>query len=337
MNAIQAYAAKEPGATLERFEYDPGELKPDEVEIEVDYCGICHSDLSMWQNDWGLSEYPIVPGHEVSGRIVEKGEFVTNLSVGQKVGLGWSTASCGTCAYCLGGNHNLCPDSEGTIVGRHGGFANRVRSQAIWATPLPDELDPVSAGPLFCGGITVFNPLLQNEIQPTDRVAVVGIGGLGHMAIQFFNKWGCEVTAFSTSPEKEDEVKALGAHHFINSKSDSEIEKAKDSFDLILVTVNVELDWSKYINSLARKGTLHFVGAAPKVESAVFPLIEQQKSITGSPTGSPLASLKMVNFAARHGIAPKTEMFPMSEVNDAMAKLEKESPAHRIVLQNDLD
>ena len=332
---IHAYASREAGGKLEPFEYDPGELAADEVEIAVDYCGLCHSDLSMWQNHWQLSQYPFVPGHEVSGTVAAKGDLVTDLEIGQKVGVGWSSGSCGKCLACLSGNQNLCADNEGIIVGHHGGFADRVRARSPWVTPIPDDLDPAVVGPLFCGGITVFNPIVINEVSPTDRVGVVGIGGLGHMALQFLDKWGCHVTAFSTSPDKEEETKKLGADHFVNSRDDSQLSSVANSLDLILVTVNVELDWEKYIAALRPGGKLHLVGAAPKVESAVFPLLEAQKSIGASPLGSPATTRRMVEFTARHGIAPRVETLPLSEINEAFRKLEEESPAHRIVLKND--
>ena len=333
--SIRAYAAQKPEGKLEPFEYDPGELAQDEVEIAVGYCGICHSDLSMWSNEWQMSAYPFVPGHEISGKVAALGEGVKHLSLGQKVGLGWYSRSCGTCEQCQRGDANLCAHGEGTIVGRHGGFADKVRAEARWVSPLPDGMDPSTAGPLFCGGITVFNPIVQHSLPPTARVGVIGIGGLGHMALKFLSKWGCEVTAFSSSPDKEAECKSLGAHHFVNSRDGAQVDSTANSLDLILVTVNVELEWERYIAALKPKGTLHFVGAAPKVESAIFPLIVGQKSISASPLGSPATISTMLDFSARHGIAPVTEMFPMSEANEAMKKLRSDSPAHRIILQND--
>lgn len=333
--SIRAYAAKSAREPLSLFEYDPGELAPDQVEIDVAYCGLCHSDLSMWGNDWMQSQYPFVPGHEVVGTVAAKGETVRHLEIGQKVGLGWYSGSCGTCEQCLSGNQNLCADVDQTIVGRYGGFAEKVRTQGLWATPLPDDLDYAASGPLFCGGITVFNPILECGVLPTDRVGVVGIGGLGHMALQFLNKWGCEVTAFSSSPEKEEAARGFGAHHYVSSRDSDAIRKIGESLDLILVTVNVELDWEAYLSVLKPKGRLHVVGAAPKVESAVHTLLEKQRSIGGSPLGSPATVEKMLEFSARHGIAPKTELMPMSEANQAFERLEKEKPAHRLVLQAD--
>ena len=333
---IKAYAAKEAGGLLEPFEYDPGELEVDEVEIDISSCGICHSDLSMLNNEWQMTEYPLVPGHEVVGKIAAVGEQVTHLKVGQTVGLGWFAKSCMTCRECMSGNHNLCASAEGIIVGRHGGFANKVRAHQGWIIPLPESINPATAGPLFCGGITVFNPIVQNNIQPTDRVGVVGIGGLGHLALRFLRAWGCEVTAFSTSPDKETEARALGAHHFVNTHDHDALAKLANSLDTILVAVNVELDWEGYINALRPKGKLHIVGVAPSVSAAVFPLISGQRSIGGSPLGSPATMATMVDFAARHGIEPVTETFPMSKVNDALEKLRSGKPRFRLVLENDL-
>lgn len=330
---IHAYAAKEKAGKLEPFDYDPGELGPGEVEIDVMYCGICHSDLSMLDNDWGMTQYPFVPGHEVVGTIGQVGEQVTHLKQGQTVGLGWTAHSCMVCRQCTGGDHNLCPDAVGTIVGRHGGFADKVRADAAWVLPLPDAMDAASAGPLFCGGITVFNPFVINDIKPGSRVGVVGIGGLGHLALQFADKWGCEVTAFSTSKDKEDEARQLGADHFVSTRDDGALEKLAGTFDMILVTVNAALPWDAYINALAPKGKLHLVGAAEKIEATVFPLILGQKSIGGSPTGSPATLSDMVRFCTHHGIKPMIETFAMKDVNDAMDHLRDGKPRYRIVLK----
>jgi uncharacterized zinc-type alcohol dehydrogenase-like protein len=237
----------------------------------------------------------------------------------------------------MSGNHNLCATAEGVIIGRHGGFANKVRAHEGWVTPLPEGINVATAGPLFCGGITVFNPIIQNNIRPTDHVGVVGIGGLGHMALRFLKAWGCEVTAFSTSPDKEAEARELGAHHFVNSRDSDVLANLANSFAMILVTVNVELDWDGYISTLRPQGKLHIVGAAPSVSATIFPLLLGQRSIGGSPLGSPAMTATMLEFSARHGIEPVTETFPMSEVNDALERLRSGKPRYRLVLENDLD
>lgn len=332
---IQAYAAKTEGEKLELFEYDLGTLKETEVEIQVEYCGICHSDLSMWKNDWGMSQYPLVPGHEVVGKVVAVGDRVTMVEVGQQVGLGWFSHSCMHCEWCMSGNHNLCLTAEQTIVGRYGGFADRVRANEEWVISIPEGIDPAKAGPLFCGGITVFNPIVQFDVGSTARVAVIGIGGLGHLALQFLHAWGCDVTAFSTSPSKEAEARKLGANHFVNSRDPKAIEAVANSFDFIISTVNADLDWGMYINALRPKGRLHFVGVVPNaVQTGVFPLLMGQKSLSGSPLGSPITIAKMLDFAALHHIEPVTETFDFTQVNEAFEHLESGKARYRIVLKN---
>lgn len=335
MSAIQAYAATQPKGKLAPFEYGPGSLGADQVEIAVEYCGICHSDLSMLDSEWGLTSYPFVPGHEVSGTVAAIGANVTTLKIGQRVGLGWYSGSCMHCRQCMSGDQNLCGTAEQTIVGRHGGFADRVRCHEEWAIPLPDGLDPATAGPLFCGGITVFNPIVQFDVRPTHRVGVIGIGGLGHLALQFLNKWGCEVTAFSSSAGKDEEAKKLGAHHVVNSRDDAAMAKLAGRFDFILSTVNVPLNWPTYIQALAPKGRLHVVGAVLEpIPVAAFPMIMGQKSLSGSPLGSPATTATMLEFCARHKIAPVTEQFPMAQVNDALEHLRAGKARYRVVLAN---
>lgn len=333
---IKAYAATEAGGKLEPFEYDPGSLQDTQVEINVEYCGICHSDLSMLDNEWGISNYPFVPGHEVIGRVGAIGAAVKSLKVGQQVGLGWFSSSCMMCEWCLSGNHNLCPSAEQTIVGRHGGFADKVRAHEVWAIPLPDGIDAVKAGPLFCGGITVFNPIIQLGVLPTDRVGVIGIGGLGHMALKFLHAWGCDVTAFSSSPEKTDEAKAMGANHVVNSRDSAALKAIANSLDVILSTVSADLDWSIYLDALRPQGKLHFVGVAPSpVGTHVFPLIAGQKSISATPLGSPATTMTMLNFSQRHSIEPIIETFPFSQINEAMDRLRNGKPRYRVVLTPD--
>ncbi len=285
---IKAYTVHEPQGELMPFEYDPGILGDNEVEIDVEHCGICHSDLSMIDNEWGISQYPLVAGHEVVGTISSAGDNVSHLNIGDSVGLGWHAGYCMTCSFCLSGNHNLCASAQPTIVGHHGGFADKVRAGAASVVKLPDSIDRESAGPLFCGGITVFNPLVQFDIKPNDNVGVIGIGGLGHLALQFLNAWGCDVTAFTSSEKKKSEALELGARHTLNSREPSEIEAATGQFDFIISTVNVKLDWNTYIGALRPTGRLHFVGATLEpIDAAVFPLIMGQRTISGSPVGSP--------------------------------------------------
>jgi len=332
---IKAFAANEAKAVFEPIEYDPGSLGPDEVELKVESCGICHSDLSMLNNDWELTTYPFVGGHEAIGAIIDKGQRVSHLEIGQKVGQGWYSGSCMTCTQCMSGDHNLCGNAEGSIVGRYGAFADKVRCHSAWVTPLPEGIDASKAGPLFCGGVTVFTPLVEFGIQPTDRVGVVGIGGLGHLALQYFNAWGCEVTAFSNTDSKEAEAKKMGAHHFVATHNVDALAKVANTLDFILVTVNVPLDWVAYLNVLRAKGKLHVVGVVPDMTIPVVPLLFGQKSLSSSPVGNPINNHKMIEFAARHNIEPITEHFKMSQINEAFEHLRSGNARYRIVLDND--
>jgi uncharacterized zinc-type alcohol dehydrogenase-like protein len=334
---IQALAASKPHGKLEKFSYDPGPLGDEQVEIEVHYCGLCHSDVSFLNNEFGLSQYPLVPGHEAIGKVVALGSAAKLVTVGQTVGLGWNAGSCMFCRQCMTGNHNMCDSLEMTIVGRHGAFATRVRCHWSWATPIPEGVDLAKAGPLLCGGITVFNPLLQMGVLPTHRVGVIGIGGLGHMALKFLNKWGCDVTAFTSSASKADEAKQMGAHHIIDTHSKEGLAKAAGSFDFIISTVNANLDWPAYLDALTPKGRLHLVGVVPDpIPVSVMSLLFKQRSVSGSPSGSPSAVVAMLEFCARHQISPITEEFPMSAANEAIAHLEAGKARYRVVLKNDL-
>lgn len=336
MTRIRAWAAPAAKQKLERHDYDPGPLGDEEVEVAVEYCGMCHSDLSMIDNDWGMAAYPLVPGHEVVGRIVALGARVKGLTRGQQVGVGWTSASCMHCAPCIDGDQHLCGTAQATIVGHHGGFAERVRAHWAWAIPLPAGLPPETAGPLFCGGITVFSPLLEYDIKPTSRVGVVGIGGLGHMALRFLKAWGCEVTAFTSSPSKREEALALGAHKTLSSVDLKELKAAAGSLDFLLITVGASLEWDALINTLAPKGRMHLVGVVTdKMSLRSGSLLSWQRGLSASPTPSPTVLAKMLEFSARHGIAPQVERFPMSRVNEAVEHLRSGKARYRVVLDAD--
>lgn len=333
---IQAYAATEARGPLTPFEYEPGPLGANQVEVAVESCGLCHSDLSMLDNDWGFSRYPMVPGHEVVGTVAACGREVTHLKEGDRVGLGWFSQSCMHCTRCMQGDHNMCRTVEQTIVGRFGGFAERVRCGSEWAVRLPEGVDAAKAGPLFCGGVTVFNPIVELDVRATDRVGVIGIGGLGHLALQFLNKWGCEVTAFTSTQAKAEEARSLGAHHVIATGDEGALNAAAGSFDLILSTVNADINWGAYISALGPRGRLHLVGATPNpIPVGAFPLIMAQRSISGTPMGSPATTAAMLDFCARHAITPMTEHFPMARINEAFDHLRAGKPRYRVVLEAD--
>jgi len=336
VSKIRAWAATAPGKPLEHFEYDAGALAADEVEVAVNYCGICHSDQSIIDNEWGFTAYPVVPGHEIVGRVVAMGPEAKGLKIGQSVGIGWNSRSCMHCAPCMSGDHNMCGTAAPTMIGRYGGFAERVRAHWAWAIPLPAGVPMESAGPLLCAGITVFTPLMEFDIKPTSRVGVVGIGGLGHLALRFARAWGCEVTAFTSHLDKAEEARALGAHRVVSSKSREELGTIAGQLDLIIVTACASLDWDLIIGALGRRGRLHVVGMVPEALPVhVGMLMQQQKEISGSPSGSPATIAQMLDFCARHKIEPMIQEFPMSRVNDALNQFREGKARYRIVLKND--
>ncbi|HEV2325898.1 MAG TPA: NAD(P)-dependent alcohol dehydrogenase [Terracidiphilus sp.] len=335
MAQIRGLAVHAAGAELLPYHYDPGELGTQEVEIAISHCGICRSDLHLITNDWGNSHYPFIPGHEIIGTVAAVGLGVRTLKEGQRVGLGWQSNSCGECEWCARGLENLCPNSEATCVHRNGGYADSVRANARFVIPVPEALDSEKAAPLLCAGITVYSPLRTHGINPSSRVGVVGIGGLGHLAIQFARAFGAEVTAFSTSAAKEEEARALGAQHFVNTRETKHMKDMAGTQDFILNTANADEDWNTFVHALRPMGTLCFVGVPPSpVAIHAFPVISGKRAITGSPIGSPFGLREMLDVAARHGVKAQTEAFPMAKANEAIDKVRRSKVRYRAVLAN---
>ncbi|YCH32502.1 NAD(P)-dependent alcohol dehydrogenase [Erwinia sp. D4-22] len=326
------------GKALELYEYEAESLSAEDVEVEVEYCGVCHSDLSMIDNEWGISQYPVIAGHEVIGRVAALGEAAKNkgLSIGQRVGIGWTAKSCEHCDACITGDQVNCLNGSVPTIANKGGFAEKLRANWQWVIPLPEKLDPASAGPLLCGGITVFKPLLMHNITATSRVGVIGIGGLGHIAIKILHAMGAEVTAFSSTPDKKQSILDMGADHVVNSRDPEALTKLAGQFDLILSTVAVDLDWQPYFAALAPRGKFHTVGAVMKpFDVPAFSLILGDRAVTGSSTGSPGQLRTLLKLASRTDIAPKVEFFPMSKINDALDHVRAGKANYRVVLKAD--
>ncbi|MCX7810812.1 MAG: NAD(P)-dependent alcohol dehydrogenase [Leptospiraceae bacterium] len=328
---VLSYAALKEKSLLEKYEYEKPALKDNEVEVKITHCGICHSDIHLIDNDWGISKYPLIPGHEIIGTVEETGKNVKHLKKGMRVGIGWQADSCGYCEYCLKGMEQLCSRNQPTCVGRPGGFAHSIIVNSKFAIPVPDNLDSVNAAPLLCAGITVYNPLRIYNVKPSMRVGIIGIGGLGHLAIQFAHAFGCEVTAFSSTKDKEEEAKRLGAHNFVSIK-DTSVNKYKNYFDFIISTVFVDLDWKVFISLLKPNGQLNFVGAGGSINIPI-PMLLNNKIISGSAIGSPSMIYEMFQFAARHNIQAKTEVFPLENVNEAIQKVKENRVRYRAVLK----
>jgi uncharacterized zinc-type alcohol dehydrogenase-like protein len=330
---INAYAASEVGSTLQPFSFESGPLKNSEVLVKVSHCGICHSDLHLINNDWRGSKYPLVPGHEVVGNILKVGESVSWLSAGQTVGIGWQAGSCGNCEWCLTAQEQLCAQSLATCNGRFGGFADHLVVDARFAFPIPKDLAPENAAPLLCGGITVYSPLRNYGVRHFHKVAVVGIGELGHLAIQFAHAMGCEVWAISSSSNKEQEAKALGADHFCASEDPSNLKRLKGKLDFILVTATADLDWKPYVNALRPTGRICFVtGHATELDIPASALLAN-KAILGSQIGGRALMQEMLEFASRKGIVAQTEVMPLQDVNAALEKVRDGSVRYRMVLR----
>lgn len=333
--AIECYAAMKAKGKLEPFEYEPKPLAPFDIDIDITHCGICHSDIHLIDNDWHLSEYPLVPGHEIVGTVTDIGVGVKKFEIGQRVGVGWQAGACFHCDMCISGDHNLCPEIKATCMGNHGGFAKEIRADSRFAFVIPEALESENAAPLLCGGITVYNPIRTYGVKPHMKAGVIGIGGLGHLALQFLNAVGCKVTAFSTHADKEDEARSFGAHYFIPTSEEDAFEKAVGTLDFIISTVHVDLNWPAVLNVLKPKGKLCMVGAVENpMMIPAFSLILQQKSLVGSPIGGRMAIREMFQLAARHGIKAKTEAVPMAKLNDAVEKTRQGKARYRMVLTN---
>jgi uncharacterized zinc-type alcohol dehydrogenase-like protein len=335
MPPIQGLAVHAAGAELLSYKYEPGELEPGEIEITISHCGICHSDVHLIDNDWGISQYPFIPGHEIIGTVAAIGSDVSLLKLDQRVGVGWQAGCCGTCEWCQRGEEQLCPKIQPTCVGRNGGYADRVRVPEHFAVPIPDALESESAAPLLCAGVTAYAALKNYGVTKDSRVAIVGIGGVGHLAIQFARAFGAEISAFSTTPEKEEETRSFGAHHFINTRDPAAIKKLSSSFDFIVSTISPTQDWNPYIQALRPRGSLVFIGMQQKPATiSLLPFINGQRSISGNFSASPKDMREMLDFAAQHNIKAQTEIFPMAQANEAISRLKKNLVRYRAVLAN---
>ncbi|KAF5828016.1 alcohol dehydrogenase GroES domain protein [Dunaliella salina] len=336
---VTAMASLEPKKPLQKWEHTPQPLGPQDIDIHVTHNGLCHTDLHMVDNDWGVAKFPFVPGHEVVGTVAAKGSQVTEFEVGERVGYAWINGSCGACGHCIGGDENICLKGwTGTIVGgNHGGFQTYMRQPAKFAYKIPEGLDSVAAAPLLCAGITVYSPLRRLVTHPGTKVTVVGIGGLGHLAIQFAAKMGAEVTALSTSANKEAEAKGFGAKNFVVSSDPNQMKAMAGTQEVIINTVSSANDYAAQMALLRPNGSLCIVGApVTDVKVGVSDLVFAQKKLMGSLVGGRRDMNEMLEFAAQAGVAPKCETMPLSKVNEAFEKVKNNQARYRIVLLTDV-
>lgn len=327
---IKCLAVKSKGGQLEDWEYTPEPLKPGDVDVRVLFNGLCHSDLHVWRGDWGPCPYPMVPGHEVVGVVEQVGSSVNHLKKGDHVGVGWFRDACLECDACVKGDDNVCPNGVPTIMGgQKGGFAERIRANAALAQVIPPEIDPAEAAPLLCAGVTVWSPISRYATRPGMKVGVVGLGGLGHLALQFASAIGADVYAISGTASKEKEARGFGAKHF------QKISDVPDkTLDVILNTTPGGIKSNDLVQKLTYNGQLVYLGGGTdKVDVLAFDLILAQRSISGSATGGRALFREMFRIAGLHNVRPLIEKIPLSKANEAVEKLTKGNVRYRIVLE----
>lgn len=330
---FHAQAVTNKGGDLAPFAYEPAELGPFDCELRISHCGICHSDVHLIDDDWGMSRYPLVPGHEIVGEVTALGPLADPTLLGQRVGVGWQRGACLQCDWCIRGEENLCRAAVATCVGHYGGFATSIRLDSRFVHRIPDALPSEAAAPLLCAGITVYAPLRRHGIDASKRVGVVGIGGLGHLAVQYAARMGCEVIAFTSTPAKAEEARQLGAARVVDSRDTNGMKALRYALDFIISTVTANLDWTAYLRTLGANGTLCFVGApSDPLNIRVGHLMDVQRSVTASSIGGRALMREMLAFSARHNIRAWTETLPLTEAQTAVARLRGNDVRYRFVL-----
>jgi uncharacterized zinc-type alcohol dehydrogenase-like protein len=330
------YAALAAGAQLEPFYYPSPELGEYDVRVAITHCGICHSDLQAIDDYYGIGEYPFVPGHEIVGHVSAVSSMTSGLKEGDRVAIGWLGRSCGQCEWCLRGEEQLCQDIVPAGTWKpYGGFATTVVVDSRFTYLLPPAMPSPVAAVLMCAGITVYNPLCKYLEGNTQKVAIVGVGGLGHLAIQFAHALGYEVSAISSSPDKEAQAFAFGADHFIASYDRASLRHLDYYFDLLLCTANAGINLEVLFYPLKKRGRLILVGF-PDVTFNSTELVVHELSITGSFLGNRATMREMLAFAQAHNITPSVELMPMSQVNAAIQRVRDNQARYQIVLFNDL-
>jgi uncharacterized zinc-type alcohol dehydrogenase-like protein len=342
MIPASAYAAFDAASPLGPWSLERRDLRPDDVEIDILYCGVCHSDLHAARGEWGEVNRPFVPGHEIIGKVASVGELVSKYKVGDLVGVGCLVDSCLHCSECDEGLEQYCNHMVGTYMGvetgtgkpTYGGYSSKVVVKEHFVLRIPEGLDPAGAAPLLCAGITTYSPLRQWGVGPGKTVGVVGLGGLGHMAVKLARAMGAHVTVFSTSPSKIEDAKRLGAHDVIISKDPDAMAAAAGRFDFILNTVAVSHDLNPFLACLKRDGTMTLVGAPerPHTSPDVMSLIMKRRRIAGSMIGGIPETQELLDFCGEHAITADVEVIPIQEINTAYERMLKSDVKYRFVI-----
>ena len=342
MQTTKGYAAAAVKAPLEPFAFERRDLRHDDVAIEIKYCGICHSDIHQVRDEWGNATFPMVPGHEIAGIVTAVGDKVTKFKVGDRVGVGCFVDSCGHCAECKRGLEQYCvkglvftynsKEHDGTPT--QGGYSDKIVVKQDYVLRLPDNLPLDGCAPLLCAGITLYSPLKHWNAGPGKKVAIIGLGGLGHIGVKIAHAMGAEVTVLSQSLRKEADGKRLGAHHFYATSDPETFEKLQRHFDLIINTVSAELDWNQYLNLLKVDGTMVVVGVPDKPPPPVmaFSLVFCRRSLAGSLIGGIQETQEMLDFCGKHNLTADIERIPIQKVNEAYDRVVKSDVRYRFVI-----
>lgn len=340
--STKGYAAQTKTSPIAPFTFDRRDPKANDVAIDIQFCGICHSDVHQARDEWGGSVYPMVPGHEIVGRVVSVGGSVKKFKVGDLVGVGCMVDSCRECINCKDGEEQFCLkgmtatyNSEDKRNGglAQGGYSKHIVVDENYVLKVDEKLDPAAAAPLLCAGITTYSPLKRWKVGPGKKVGVVGLGGLGHMGVKIAVAMGADVTVFTTSKSKVDDAKKLGAHHVILSSDPKQMESAIGTFDFLLDTVSAKHDITAYLDLLRRDGTLTQVGLPSEpVDISLFPLVMKRLNFSGSLIGGIRETQEMLDFCAKHGIVSEIEVIKAEDINTAYDRLLKSDVKYRFVI-----
>lgn len=337
------YAAHSADTDLTPWSFERRDLRPDDIAIDILFCGVCHSDIHTARSDWADEDYPVVPGHEIVGKVAEIGAEVTNYKVGDMVGVGCMVDSCQHCEACSQDLEQYCANDKTPTYGgfdqrdgspTYGGYSSKIIVNEKFVLRIPEGLDPAAAAPLLCAGITSYSPLRRWKAGPGKKVAVVGLGGLGHMALKLAHAMGAEVTLFSRSPNKADDARQLGAHHIVISTDEQQMQDAANQFDLIIDTVPYDHDLNPYIATLAPEGSIVLVGYLGPLGDTLntSPMVSCGRSLGASLIGGIKETQEMLDFCAEHGIASDIEIIDIKDINEAYERMLKSDVKYRFVI-----
>ena len=335
-STVKGYAALSVGQPLVPFAYTAPLLGDHDIRVSVTHCGLCFSDIHAIDDLYAVTTYPFVPGHEIVGSVMEIGSSVTGFQMGDRVGIGWQGRSCGTCEWCRHGEEQLCNDvaTNGVWI-PYGGFATSVVADSRFAYLLPDEMPAEDVAVLLCAGITVYNGLIRNRTTDDQKIGIIGIGGLGHLAIQFAHAMGYHVTVLSSSGSKRDEAMAFGSDRFICTAEKGTLSDQNETFDLMFCTAHGDVHWEPLMEAMKKHGKLIMMGFA-NMKFNPTDLVVHELTIQGSFVGNRATMREMLDFANQHHIKPVVELMPMSRINEAIDLIKENKARYRIVLVNDI-